>query len=111
MLWHHSGGAEPAWQLPEVPETHDDGWSNVRRRRWQIRTHNQEMAENSVDAAHFRYLHGTGNLPASVAEPHGPLLKVRSPTVSSTSRLAMMAMLSSASAAVVSGPRQAEWSS
>jgi hypothetical protein len=30
-----------------------------------VRTHNQEIGENAVDRAHFRYVHGTKNVPES----------------------------------------------
>jgi 3-ketosteroid 9alpha-monooxygenase subunit A len=82
MVWHHADGDAPQWQVPHVPEVEDDNWTDFKTRRWQIKTRNQEMAENAVDSAHFRYLHGTQNLPASTAESEGHVLHVQSPTVS-----------------------------
>src|SRR5262249_35428235 len=40
-------------------------WGPLSRHRWQIHTRNQEMGENGVDRAHFRYVHGTASLPDS----------------------------------------------
>ncbi len=82
LVWHHPDGLEPQWEVPAVPEVTDDAWTDFKTRRWKIRTHNQEMAENAVDSAHFHYLHGTQNLPASTATQHGHLLHVQSPTIS-----------------------------
>ncbi len=78
MMWHHAEGLAPTWDLPIVPEVGDDDWTEFAKRRWKIRTHNQEMAENSVDRAHFRYVHGALTVPESVAETDGPMLHVHS---------------------------------
>ncbi len=39
----------------------------------------QELAENGVDSAHFRYVHNTAEVPVlELYEPNGPLAKMRS---------------------------------
>ena len=81
MVWHHGAGEAPSWAPPAVAEHENDAWTPYEKRRWQIRTHNQEMAENAVDSAHFLYLHGTQEMPESHAVADGPLLHVRSKTV------------------------------
>jgi 3-ketosteroid 9alpha-monooxygenase subunit A len=78
MAWYHMDGAPPSWEVPVVPEHDNPEWTTYELRRWKIRTHNQEMAENSVDLAHFRYLHGTVDLPTTTAEQQGPVLHVLS---------------------------------
>jgi len=82
MVWHHPGGEPPMWDIPVLPECDDDGWTDYKTRRWTIKSHNQEMAENAVDTAHFHYLHGTQNLPPSTATINGHHMHVNSPTVS-----------------------------
>lgn len=82
LVWHHPERTAPQWEVPAVPEIDDDAWTDFKTRRWQIKTRNQEMAENAVDSAHFRYLHGTQNLPPSTATQEGHVLHVQSPTVS-----------------------------
>jgi phenylpropionate dioxygenase-like ring-hydroxylating dioxygenase large terminal subunit len=75
MVWYHGHGAPPSWEVPALSEFANDAWTTYERRRWKIRTHNQEMAENSVDIAHFRFLHGTVDMPRVVsAEPQGHVL-------------------------------------
>lgn len=86
MVWHHADGIEPAWELPALPEYLHEDWTVYERRRWQIKTRNQEMAENAVDSAHFHFLHGTSNMPESRAELLGHVLKVYSTTGMSTPR-------------------------
>ncbi len=73
FVWYHGMGKPPAWELPDLAEVGADEWTDLYRRTWKIRTRNQEMAENAVDTAHFRYLHGTTNMPDAVAEVKGHL--------------------------------------
>ena len=64
MAWYHPQGDEPLWEIPHVPEFDDDPeWSDAEHRYFTIDTAWQEMAENGVDAAHFRYVHGTAEVP------------------------------------------------
>lgn len=64
MAWYHPQGEAPKWEIPEVPEFGDDPeWSEASHRFFTIETAWQEMAENGVDAAHFRYVHGTAEVP------------------------------------------------
>lgn len=74
MVWHHPEGAEPMWDLPEVPEYSSDEWTDYSVRRWKIRTRNQEMAENTVDQQHFHFVHGAKNHPEAEARTEGHLL-------------------------------------
>jgi nitrite reductase/ring-hydroxylating ferredoxin subunit len=59
LAWHHAGGAEPWFSLPAVREYGTPEWTAPERREWIVRSCVQEMAENTVDEAHFRYVHGT----------------------------------------------------
>jgi len=79
MVHHHIAGGEPGWELPQLSEYNSDGWTPYVRRRWKVRTHNQEMAENGVDSAHFKYVHGTPEQPKTRAEIDGHMFRVRSP--------------------------------
>jgi phenylpropionate dioxygenase-like ring-hydroxylating dioxygenase large terminal subunit len=79
MVFHHIGGGPPLWELPDVKEYTDPSWTDYIRRRWKIRSHNQDMAENAVDSAHFKYVHGTPQQPKTRAEVDGHLFRVRSP--------------------------------
>jgi phenylpropionate dioxygenase-like ring-hydroxylating dioxygenase large terminal subunit len=56
--WFHPTGAAPMWQVPDVPETGNRGWHTRHHPVFEIRTIAQEIAENSVDAAHLKYVHG-----------------------------------------------------
>ncbi len=93
MCWHHAGGEPPQWDVPdEIPEwgtkdgTRNEEWTEWETADWIVRSCNKEMGENAVDSAHFRYLHGTRNLPQSEATFDGPVLRVFSATGMETPR-------------------------
>ncbi len=93
FAWHHPARVAPTWEIPDVvPEWGDvegnrnPDWTDWTRRSWTIRSVNQEMAENAVDAAHFRYLHGTTNVPQSEVQLDGPRMCVTSPAGMTTPR-------------------------
>jgi nitrite reductase/ring-hydroxylating ferredoxin subunit len=61
--WYHAKGGDPFYEVPEVPEFHDDDWTPIIVRDFEIRVSAQDMAENNVDFSHFRYVHGTDAIP------------------------------------------------
>jgi nitrite reductase/ring-hydroxylating ferredoxin subunit len=63
LMWWHPRGEAPAWEIPELPEYGDPGWTDYEPHEWHIDTHWQEMVENAVDTSHFHYLHGTEVVP------------------------------------------------
>jgi phenylpropionate dioxygenase-like ring-hydroxylating dioxygenase large terminal subunit len=84
LAWHHLGGQPPSWTIDPIPEHGAADWTEYELRRWKIRTHNQEMAENAVDSAHFHYVHGTLEMPTSRAQVDGHVLRVVSDTMMKT---------------------------
>ena len=64
-VWRHAEGKPPGYDVPVIPERSDLEWTAPERYRWKIRSRTQEMAENAADRAHFRYVHGTLEVPAS----------------------------------------------
>ncbi|MCU1386813.1 MAG: Phenylpropionate dioxygenase, large terminal subunit [Ilumatobacteraceae bacterium] len=61
--WYHAHDGEPFYDVPEVDEFSDDEWSPILCRDFVVNVAAQEMAENNVDFAHFRYVHGTDAIP------------------------------------------------
>jgi len=84
LVWYHAEGRPPAWDIEPTPEYASPEWTPYEMRRWKIRTHNQEMAENAVDSAHFHYVHGTVEMPTSTASVEGHVLRVASDTLMRT---------------------------
>ncbi|MBL7499768.1 aromatic ring-hydroxylating dioxygenase subunit alpha [Frankia sp. CNm7] len=69
--WHHLEGSEPFYEVPEVPEFHDDDWLPIVVKDFEIATCCQEMAENNVDTPHFVYVHGTPAIPEEEFHVYG----------------------------------------
>jgi nitrite reductase/ring-hydroxylating ferredoxin subunit len=61
--WHHLEGKDPFYEVPDVPEFSDETWSEPSCREFTIATCCQEMAENNHDFAHFKYVHGSDDIP------------------------------------------------
>jgi 3-ketosteroid 9alpha-monooxygenase subunit A len=59
LSWYHPHEEPPQWEIPVIDEVGDAGWSDYYKSTYIIRTIPQEMSENGVDPAHFRYVHGT----------------------------------------------------
>lgn len=74
MAWYHPDGVEPQWEIPEVPEFNDpEHFTEVMTRDYVIEAPWQDLAENGVDSAHFRYVHHTDEVPELVSyEMDGP---------------------------------------
>lgn len=80
MMWYHPDGADPMWEIPEVPEFNDsETFTAMITREYSINAPWQELAENGVDAAHFRYVHHTEEVPQLESyETDGPRSRMRS---------------------------------
>lgn len=74
FVWHSATGAPPAWELPAIPEADDERflWHVPDDARWTIRTHVQEIFENTVDVAHFATVHGVSAFGALEVQQDGP---------------------------------------
>jgi hypothetical protein len=63
-VWYHAAGAPPEFALPEVRVWNDPAWApSWWKLRWTVRTCAQEMRENAIDWAHFRFVHGGSDRP------------------------------------------------
>jgi 3-ketosteroid 9alpha-monooxygenase subunit A len=62
LSWYHPDEIAPQWDIPVIDEIGDPGWSDYYKSTYIIRTIPQEMSENGVDPAHFRYVHGTDDV-------------------------------------------------
>lgn len=61
FAWWGSGGRPPQWSLPDEPLAGEE-WCELGFRTLRFRGHPQEIAENSVDVGHLRYVHGYDNV-------------------------------------------------
>lgn len=57
MWWHPDPEVDPQWDVPVVDLLDDPEWSHEVRAEHTFDAHIQELAENQVDSAHFRFVH------------------------------------------------------
>ncbi len=62
-VWYHAQGEAPQWELPSIPEMESDDYVEPREGHWDVNTAIQEVAENGVDFAHIKFLHGEAEIP------------------------------------------------
>ncbi|MBM4197123.1 MAG: aromatic ring-hydroxylating dioxygenase subunit alpha [Gammaproteobacteria bacterium] len=62
--WYHPHGVAPMFEVEMLAETSSPDWADYEKHEWIVHGPLQNLAENGVDAAHFRYIHGTTNMPA-----------------------------------------------
>ena len=75
FAWWGIDGRPPQWRLPDGPPDGVD-WSRLAFGRFRFRGHPQETAENSVDLAHLRYVHGYDSVqPVGAISVHGAYLR------------------------------------
>lgn len=75
--WYHPACEAPSWELPYIPELEDaTGYTGSRRGSWTANTCVQEIAENGVDTAHLKFLHGSPIIPPVEATYDGPRMKL-----------------------------------
>ena len=63
LVWYHPFNEAPKWEPESFDQVHDPDWTNYQKYEWIVHGPVQNMAENGVDAAHFKYIHGTDSFP------------------------------------------------
>ena len=63
LVWYHPFNEAPKWEPESFDQVHDPEWTEYKKYEWIVHGPVQNMAENGVDAAHFKYIHGTDSFP------------------------------------------------
>jgi len=61
--WYHPGEEQPTWEVEAVAELDTAEFSGPKKTNHVVQAAIQEMAENAVDSAHFRYVHNVAEVP------------------------------------------------
>ena len=61
--WYHPENKAPFFEVMDHEEIGKPGWIELDRHMWEIDTNVQEIAENGVDVAHFKYVHAMEAVP------------------------------------------------
>jgi phenylpropionate dioxygenase-like ring-hydroxylating dioxygenase large terminal subunit len=88
MVWFDEGGSGPTWELPDLPALHDRTllWHVPDEAHWRVRTHPQEILENTVDIAHFQFVHGVPSFGQLTSAEEGPMLRTTAELTLTTPR-------------------------
>jgi len=62
-VWYHPQKAAPMWDLQIAPEAGNPDWTPYRKYQWLVYAALENIADNGVDIAHFRFVHGTASMP------------------------------------------------
>ena len=63
-VWYHPDQTvAPLWDVVVHEEYGDPAWTDYAMHEWIVYGSIQNMAENGVDVAHFKYIHGTADVP------------------------------------------------
>jgi phenylpropionate dioxygenase-like ring-hydroxylating dioxygenase large terminal subunit len=63
LVWYHPDDLPPRWEVTEVGELDGGEFSGPQRTDHVVQAGIQELAENQVDSAHFRFVHNTATVP------------------------------------------------
>jgi 3-ketosteroid 9alpha-monooxygenase subunit A len=66
--WYHPHNIAPLFDVEVYSEFTDPNFAKQTRYEWRSAINVQEEAENAVDIAHFRFIHGTPAVPEGFAE-------------------------------------------
>lgn len=79
IMWFHPDDLPPIYELDIPSEIDDPGFSEWATEQFSVNAAAQELAENSVDGPHFRYVHNTEVVPEiEVYETEGTSARMRS---------------------------------
>jgi phenylpropionate dioxygenase-like ring-hydroxylating dioxygenase large terminal subunit len=73
--WYSAQQNEPDWTPPILAEALDPGYLRFDSDPWEIKTHVQEIFENTVDIAHFQFVHGVSGFGAVELVQDGPMFR------------------------------------
>ena len=66
FAWFHPHDEPPMWEMVQVDEILTDEFVGPKKTQHVVQAGIQEMAENAVDSAHFRYVHNVAEVPEIV---------------------------------------------
>jgi len=67
-MWYHPDDEPPMYDVQHLEECSDPDWTPYEKCEWTMWGNIQNMAENGVDFAHFKFIHGTPNVPEAELE-------------------------------------------
>jgi 3-ketosteroid 9alpha-monooxygenase subunit A len=63
LVWYHPERIAPLWEPMTIENAGSPDWTAYDKYEWKIYVAPMNQADNGVDVAHFKYVHGTENVP------------------------------------------------
>ncbi|EHJ61732.1 aromatic ring-hydroxylating oxygenase subunit alpha [Novosphingobium pentaromativorans] len=63
MVWHHPDRIAPLWEPASFTQIGHEDWTDLQTFEWKTANSMENMSDNAVDVSHFKYVHGTLNVP------------------------------------------------
>jgi len=76
-VWYHPDNAAPTFEVEANPEVGDAAWVPLQKYQWRFSSNPQEIAENGVDVAHFKYVHSMDEVPEGHTDYEGHIRRSR----------------------------------
>ena len=68
FMYYHAENKKPESFIPTVPEYTSAQWTKYKIFKWKFRSRVEEVIENITDLAHFKFIHGTEDVPEAQLE-------------------------------------------
>jgi phenylpropionate dioxygenase-like ring-hydroxylating dioxygenase large terminal subunit len=62
-IWYHPEGKAPLWEIDTYPEVGAAGWTPMRKFEWRVYNTVRNLFDNTLDTAHFLYVHRVASFP------------------------------------------------
>ena len=63
MVWYHPDRIAPLWEPVSFSQVGDPAWTPLQTFEWKTANSMENLSDNAVDVSHFKYVHGTLNVP------------------------------------------------
>ena len=74
-IWYHPKNAAPMWEIEAYPEIGAPGWTKLTKAEWRVFNNIRNLHDNTLDLAHFLYVHRLATYPEAETVVEGPVLR------------------------------------
>lgn len=76
LVWYHPDKIEPLWEPIRFDQIGRDDWTPLQSVEWKTANAMENLSDNAVDVSHFKYVHGTNNVPDYEFEFNGLMRRI-----------------------------------
>ena len=76
LVWYHPDRIQPLWEPVVFEQVGRADWTPLQTFEWKTANAMENLSDNAVDVSHFKYVHGTLNVPDYEFEFNGIMRKI-----------------------------------